>query len=131
VTYRLPTEAEWEYACRAGATEPVAPAARVAAAWFAENSEGQAHPVGRKEPNPWGLLDMLGNVSEWTLDAYAPYPDVAEERDPTGPAEGNARVVRGGAFRSFPPAVRCAARSGRPRSYQLHHVGLRVVQEVP
>jgi formylglycine-generating enzyme required for sulfatase activity len=128
VTYRLATEAEWEYACRAGATEP---AARGEAAWFAENSGGQSHPVGQREPNAWGLFDMLGNVSEWTLDAYAPYPEVAEEHDPTGPAEGNARVVRGGAFRSLPPAVRCAARSGRPRSYQLHHVGLRVVQEVP
>jgi formylglycine-generating enzyme required for sulfatase activity len=131
VTYRLATEAEWEYACRAGAADPVTPDAREAAAWFADNSGGQTHPVGQKKPNAWGLFDMLGNAAEWTLDAYGPYPSVEEERDPTGPPEGNARVVRGGAFRSFPPAVRCAARASRPRAYQLHHVGLRVVQEVP
>ncbi len=74
---------------------------------------------------------MVGNVAEWTLDAYGPYPRVAEDEDPTGPADGVTRVVRGGAWRSFKPAVRCAARTGTPRSHQLHHVGLRVVQEIP
>lgn len=130
VAYRLATEAEWEYACRAGATGTVGAAQRGAGAWFAANSDGATHPVGEKEPNAWGLFDMLGNVAEWTLDAYAPYPAVDEERDPAGPAEGNARVVRGGAWRSFPPALRCAARTGTPGNYQLPHVGLRVVQEV-
>jgi len=130
-TYRLATEAEWEYACRAGTTEPLATAERDAVAWFADNSEGSTHPVGQKKPNPWGLFDMLGNVAEWTLDAYGPYPRVAEDEDPTGPADGVTRIVRGGAWRSFKPAVRCAARTGTPRSHQLHHVGLRVVQEIP
>jgi formylglycine-generating enzyme required for sulfatase activity len=73
---------------------------------------------------------MLGNVAEWTLDAYGPYPRVEEEKDPAGPATGSTRVVRGGSWRSFPPALRCAARVGTPESYQLPHVGLRVVQEV-
>jgi formylglycine-generating enzyme required for sulfatase activity len=130
VTYRLATEAEWECACRAGAAEAVSRAERPEVAWYAENSAGATHPVAGKQPNAWGLFDMLGNVAEWTLDAYGPYPHVEEDEDPSGPAEGTSRVVRGGAWRSFPPAVRCAARVGTPSAHQLHHVGLRVVQEV-
>ena len=132
VTYRLPTEAEWEYACRAGDASPPAGGAGLAAvAWYADNGEGTTHPVGQKPSNAWGLHDMLGNVAEWTLDAYGPYPRVEEDKDPTGPATGSTRVVRGGSWRSFPPALRCAARVGTPESYQLPHVGLRVVQEIP
>ena len=97
---------------------------------YADDSEGTTHPVGSKGPNAWGLHDMLGNVAEWTLDAYGPYPRVDEEKDPTGPTAGSSRVVRGGSWRGFPPALRCAARVGTPGSYQLPHVGLRVVQEV-
>jgi formylglycine-generating enzyme required for sulfatase activity len=130
-TYRLPTEAEWEYACRAGGRGTVTEQERRGAAWFADNSGGTTHPVGLKEPNAWGLLDMLGNVAEWTADVYAPYPPGQEDVDPTGPDEGSPRVVRGGAWRSFAPAVRCAARTGTPRSHQLQHVGFRVVQEAP
>jgi formylglycine-generating enzyme required for sulfatase activity len=129
-TYRLPTEAEWEYACRAGAASSSAVAGDLAAvAWYSETSDGSAHPVGLKAPNAWGLFDMLGNVAEWTMDVYAPYPR-ADVEDPTGPAEGATRVVRGGSWRSFPPALRCAARVGTPGSYQLPHLGLRVVQEI-
>ena len=129
-TYRLPTEAEWEYACRAGGDVPPAGAPDLpTVAWYADNAEGTAHPVGRKKANAWRLHDLLGNVAEWTLDAYGPYPR-AEATDPTGPAPGVTRVVRGGSWRSFPPALRCAARTGTPESYQLPHVGLRVVQEV-
>jgi len=130
VHYRLATEAEWEYACRAGGAEPATEQERLAVAWYADNSDGTTHPTGLKRPNAWGLFDMLGNVAEWTLDAYGPYPRVEEDEDPTGPAGGATRVVRGGAWRSFTPAVRCAARTGTGESYQLHHVGLRVVQEV-
>jgi len=129
-TYRLPTEAEWEYACRAGADSPVGAAELGAAAWYADNSEGTTHPVGSKKPNAWGLHDLLGNVAEWTLDVYGPYPRVEADKDPTGPAAGSTRVVRGGSWRGFPPALRCAARTGTPESYQLPHVGLRVVQEI-
>jgi formylglycine-generating enzyme required for sulfatase activity len=129
VSYRLPTEAEWEYVCRAGGDPPVGRAELEAVAWYADDSDGKAHPVGQKEPNAWGLYDLLGNVAEWTLDAYAPYPRVLDT-DPSGPPAGSTRVVRGGAWRSFPPAVRCAARTGTPESYQLSHVGLRVVQEI-
>lgn len=130
-TYRLPTEAEWEYACRAGGTSPsVAGAGNAAVAWYADNSDGTTHLVGLKGPNAWGLHDMLGNVGEWTTDVYGPYPRVGEDKDPAGPGTGSTRVVRGGSWRSFPPALRCAARVGTPASYQLPHVGLRVVQEI-
>jgi formylglycine-generating enzyme required for sulfatase activity len=129
--YRLPTEAEWEYACRAGADDP--PAGREpleAVAWYADNAEETTHPVGQKGPNAWGLHDMLGNVAEWTQDAYGPYPRLEEDKDPTGPPAGSTRAVRGGSWRAFAPALRCAARTGTPESYQLPHVGLRVVQEI-
>jgi formylglycine-generating enzyme required for sulfatase activity len=129
-SYRLPTEAEWEHACRAGGDTPAGTAELAAAAWYADNSEESPHPVGQKEPNPWGLHDLLGNVAEWTLDAYGPYPRVDEDTDPKGPAAGSTRVVRGGSWRGFAPALRCAARNGTPESYQLPHVGLRVVQEI-
>jgi formylglycine-generating enzyme required for sulfatase activity len=130
-TYRLPTEAEWEYACRASATD--APASRAqleAVAWYADNSEGTTRPVGQKRPNAWGLHDMLGNAAEWTLDAYAPYSRVEEAQDPMGAPAGSTKVVRGGSWRGLLPALRCAARTGTPESYQLSHVGLRVVQEI-
>jgi len=127
--YRLPTEAEWEYACRANAQDPAATAGLDAVAWYADDSDGMAHAVGTKKPNAWGLLDMLGNVAEWTADVYAAYPHEAEQTDPAGPASGTSRVVRGGSFRSFPPALRCAARTGTPESYQLAHLGFRVVQQ--
>jgi len=131
VPYRLPTEAEWEYVCRAGAGDPPAGRAELeAVAWYADNSGEKTHPVGQKKPNAWGLHDLLGNVAEWTLDVYRPYPRVDPATDPAGPPEGSTRVVRGGAWRSFPPAVRCAARTGTPESYQLSHLGLRVVQEI-
>ena len=126
-TYRLPTEGEWEYACRAGATANATDLAAVA--WYSDDSDGTAHPVALKAPNAWGLFDMLGNVAEWTMDVYAPYPR-EDVKDPTGPATGSTRVVRGGSWRSFPPALRCAARVGTPESYQLAHVGLRVVEEI-
>jgi formylglycine-generating enzyme required for sulfatase activity len=132
VTYRLPTEAEWEYACRAGGEEKALSRAELAdLAWHAGNSEGGAHPVGTKAANAWGLHDVLGNVAEWTADAYGPYPRVAEETDPRGPQTGQGRVVRGGSWRSLPPALRCAARVSTPAAYQLPHVGFRVVREVP
>ncbi len=128
-TYRLPTEAEWEYACRAGASSTTAAGTDLAAAWYSENSEGTTHPVALRAPNAWGLFDMLGNVAEWTTDVYGPYPR-DDVKDPAGPATGSTKVVRGGSWRSFPPALRCAARVGTPESYQLPHLGLRVVQVI-
>jgi formylglycine-generating enzyme required for sulfatase activity len=127
-SYRLPTEAEWEYACRAGADASAVD--RDAVAWHAGNSDGEAHAVAQKQPNAWLLHDLLGNVAEWTQDAYAPYP-LRDQTDPAGPATGGAKAVRGGSFRSFPPALRCAARTGVGGAYQQPHVGLRVVQTLP
>jgi formylglycine-generating enzyme required for sulfatase activity len=131
IPYRLPTEAEWEYACRAGVVDPPPDRTELGAVgWFADNSEEATHPVGRKRSNAWGLHDLLGNVAEWTEDAYGPYPRAPEDVDPAGPATGSSKVVRGGSFRAFAPALRCAARTGTPESYQLAHVGFRVVREV-
>jgi len=95
-TFTLPTEAQWEYACRAGTTEPYAgdPAAM---AWYGDNSGGTTHPVATKLPNAWGLYDMTGNVYQWCLDWYGKYPGGTVE-DWTGPATGSARVLRGGSW---------------------------------
>jgi formylglycine-generating enzyme required for sulfatase activity len=97
--YRLPTEAEWEYACRVGGQEPDATPILGDVAWWLGNSGRETHPVGRKKPNAWGLYDMRGNVWEWVQDRYGPY---AAERqvDPQGPPSGDYRVLRGGGWLS-------------------------------
>ncbi|MGD8241068.1 MAG: formylglycine-generating enzyme family protein [Armatimonadota bacterium] len=108
--YRLPTEAEWEYACRAGTTGRYSFGDSVGklknCAWFKDNAAGRPRPVGQKLPNAWGLHDMHGNVWEWCNDHYAvDYYQRSPEKDPTGPGEGDTRVVRGGCWRS--PAEKC------------------------
>jgi formylglycine-generating enzyme required for sulfatase activity len=101
--YRLPTEAEWEYACRAGTTNRFSfgddPSYTKLGdyAWYDANCGGQTHAVGQKRPNRWGLYDMHGNVWEWCSDWYATYPG-GSVSDPWGPAVGSARVVRGGVW---------------------------------
>ncbi len=93
--YRLPTEAEWEYAARAGTS--AAPASLDAVAWYGANSGDSTHPVGQKQPNAWGLFDMLGNVREWVADNYTrDYYANSPAADPTGPAPGAGG--RGGGF---------------------------------
>jgi formylglycine-generating enzyme required for sulfatase activity len=101
--YRLPTEAEWEYACRAGSTTPYSFGDKQAElrsfAWFEENSEDHPHPVGQRKPNAWNLFDMTGNVWEWCNDHYsATYYRVSPSDNPKGPKEGEKRVLRGGAW---------------------------------
>ena len=130
-TYRLPTEAEWEYACRAGLTGRFSGNGNIdEMAWSKANSEGRTHPVATKKPNAWGLYDMHGNVSEWCNDYYKPdYPENVVV-NPVGPAEGQYRVVRGGSWSYFERGCRCAARSSVPESYQLKQTGMRVVMEV-
>ena len=104
-TYRLPTEAEWEYACRAGSTTTFYfgnDKDRLGKyAWYQNNSGKHTHPVGEKEPNSWGLHDMYGNVSEWCQDWYGKYPS-GSVTDPTGPPSGSERIVRGGAWITIP-----------------------------
>jgi formylglycine-generating enzyme required for sulfatase activity len=105
---RLPTEAEWEYACRAG-TEESRYGELDAIAWYDKNSKNQAHPVGMKQPNAWGLHDMLGNVWEWCSDWHGPYHPVPVT-DPSGPTMGSERVFRGGAWGSGARRARAAGR---------------------
>ena len=133
--YRLPTEAEWEYAARAGATASRHGAAREVS-WYAENSGGvfeggdnvggKTQAVGRKTPNAWGLHDMLGNVQEWTGDWQAAYPD-GSVVDPKGPESGEWRVYRGGSWLSnFEP--RFAARSAYLPDQGGRAQGLRLIR---
>ncbi len=100
--YRLPTEAEWEYAARAGTTTAYSFGDSDAElgnyAWYSVNSNGETHPVGQKQPNPWGLYDMHGNVWEWVADWYGPYSSGAQLTDPKGLNSGSNRVIRGGSW---------------------------------
>lgn len=128
--YRLPTEAEWEYACRAGTTNLFSfgdsEADAEAYAWTLENSDERTHPVGQKKPNPWGLFDMHGNVWEWCLDWYGDYPE-NPVTDPIGPAEGKAKVFRGGGWNHEAPFARSANRFTMSPSHGIHFVGFRLV----
>jgi len=117
--YRLPTEAEWEYACRAGTSTKYSFGNDVrklkAYTWFAGNSYRKTHPVGQKKPNPWGLYDMHGNVAEWCNDYYCEnYYKQSPEENPKGPAKGKERVLRGGAWNSTADSLRTSARSSDP-----------------
>jgi formylglycine-generating enzyme required for sulfatase activity len=120
--YRLPTEAEWEYACRAGSTGRYCfgddENLLEDYAWYAGNSRGETHPVGRKRPNAWGLYDMHGNVWEWVQDWYDENAyDGGFVRDPQGPSAGETRVLRGGSWGSGARRCRSASRSSdRPGS---------------
>ena len=131
--YRLPTEAEWEYACRAGNITPWCFGDQVLDvgiyAWYYDNSSMETHPVGLKKPNAWGLYDMHGNVMEWCYDWYSElhYQQSSEEEEnPTGPADGAAKALRGGAWQFGVEATRCAYRNSSAPDAVAGVIGFRV-----
>jgi len=131
-TYRLPTEAEWEYACRAGSTTLYsfgdAPASLGEFAWH--GSDYRTHPVGEKKPNAWGLYDMHGNVCEWCADWYdSRYYANSPTDDPTGPEMATFRVYRGGSWGFSARLCRSAVRRRRSPEDGYHHLGIRVAAD--
>ena len=131
--YALPTEAQWEYSCRAGSStkayfgddDTVAPQY----VWYNQNSASKSHPVGRKKPNAWGLYDMIGNAWQWTADWYAAdYYQKSPKTDPTGPRPSRVRALRGSGWGNGLPDCRSACRllGGHPPSHSGSDVGFRV-----
>jgi len=131
--YRLPTEAEWECACRAGTTtefqwgNDAGLSSRFA--WTNQNAKESTHPVGRLAPNAWGLQDMGGNVVEWCADWFSWRNPVVPTVDPRGPQRGTGHVRRGGFWGFYPSACRSAGRDNGPMGYAESNVGFRVVME--
>ena len=132
--YRLPTEAEWEYAARAGTTTSYSfgndESELGRYAWFGEDFDtGGTHPVGRKRPNPWGLYDVHGNAWEWVSDHYAPdYYASSPSVDPTGPGTGSARVVRGGSWHVTSDSWRTSFRKEYESDYRGISIGFRLLR---
>ena len=126
--YRLPTEAEWEYACRAGTGTPYSfdiSTSRIGDyAWYADNSATKYQKVGQKKPNPWGLYDMHGNVAEWTLDMYDDNVYAQRERTKTldpfeKPMKTYPRVIRGGSWKDGPDKLRSASRAFSEKRWKM------------
>ncbi|MCS6965417.1 MAG: SUMF1/EgtB/PvdO family nonheme iron enzyme [Candidatus Kapabacteria bacterium] len=141
--YRLPTEAEWEYACRAGSTTDTYAGDLVQPwggcddeepllqelAWYCRNSNDQTHPVGQKRPNAFGLYDMLGNVAEWVWDWFSSTAYGSHElQDPVGPPSGMDRVVRGGGWNLGSFHLRSASRVGCSPWLHTPAIGFRIVR---
>jgi len=135
-TYRLPTEAEWEYAARAGTSTRYSfgddAAGLESSAWYGGDFQtGGHHPVGTKEPNPWGLHDVHGNVWEWVQDWYdAEYYSRSPSRDPRGPETGTDRVVRGGSWHTTATSWRTAFRRDYKPDYRGISIGFRLARDL-
>ncbi|MEX0324036.1 MAG: formylglycine-generating enzyme family protein [Puniceicoccaceae bacterium] len=131
-TFNLPTEAEWEYACRAGSNSRFPwgndPHFKdlLKHAWFNSRAEGRTHPVGQKQPNKWGLHDMHGNVWEWCSDAFSTYTD-SVEAGPSTKASTAPRIIRGGSWFNEPEALRSANRHRHPVDSRQTNLGFRVL----
>jgi len=128
--YRLPTEAEWEYAARSGGKNVnfVGTDELVRYAWNDNNSEGTTHPVGRKQPNDLGLYDMMGNVWEWVSDWYSDiYYNQSPRTNPQGSSSELYRVFRGGSWRRYPGSLRATLRNKEEPSYRYNNLGFRLV----
>jgi formylglycine-generating enzyme required for sulfatase activity len=129
--YRLPTEAEWEYASRADSKERWSfgddEAKLEEYAWYSKNSQDKTHPVGQRKPNAWGLYDMHGNVWEWVQDRYGDYP-AGPVTDPTGSASGKRRVLRGGSWSYNAGFTRSAFRNYFNPGFRYNDVGFRVAR---
>jgi formylglycine-generating enzyme required for sulfatase activity len=139
----LPTEAEWEYAARAGTTggtyngtstltdctmpntvlDPIA--------WFCGNASSTTHEVGTRDPNPWGLYDMLGNVYEWCHDWYVEGLGTGAVTDPWGPVTGSYRVSRGGSWSYDARYARAAYRHDRDPGNRFYYIGFRLARSLP
>ncbi len=133
-TIRLPSEAEWEYACRAGTTTAFSFGDNTAElgdySWYKKNSKGEDPPVGKKKANPWGLYDMHGYVSEWCLDeAHSSYAFAPIDGSAWADAKRSKRVIRGGSFADEPDVQRCAARQFVHADTRSDRIGFRCVKE--
>ena len=132
--YRLPTEAEWEYACRAGTKTRFhsgdSDSNLDSVAWYDKNSGDRTHAVAQKQANAWGFYDMHGNVWEWCEDWYGDYPQGVVE-DPQGPSSGTDRVLRGGSWCGVPRSCRSAFRSRDVPGYRYYNNGFRVARTLP
>jgi formylglycine-generating enzyme required for sulfatase activity len=131
--YRLPTEAEWEYACRAGGSAKWSFGNLAVNAhfhgWFQGTAKGSLQPVGGLKPNAWGLYDLHGNAKEWCWDSFGPYGK-SVLTDPSGPAKGTQRVVRGGSFQDTPAEGRSAARFRATPDTSAADLGFRVARTI-
>jgi formylglycine-generating enzyme required for sulfatase activity len=130
--YRLPTEAEWEYAARGGNRDPAGYEYSGSGnpgdvAWYGDNSGGGPHQAGTKQPNGLGLYDMSGNVYEWCQDWYGEYPG-DPQTDPHGPSAGAGRVLRGGSWYGSARVVRLAYRGSTTPSGRDNNIGFRLVR---